>query len=97
MAGYRDDLGYGASGKSKRVTAVPLRSLKVTPTIPTALQAFFQEDRKPLAVQGFPSELTKMMGLRFVVLSRAECRGPPTGITTRAPVFDCLSLICVPS
>jgi hypothetical protein len=38
-----------------------------------------------------------MMVLHFLVASSATLRGKPTGIATRAPVFDCLSLIFSPS
>ena len=35
--------------------------------------------------------------LTFVALSKAIFNGVPTGIETRAPVFDCLSRIRMPS
>ncbi len=38
-----------------------------------------------------------MTGLRFVVASNAALSGDPTGTITRAPVFDCLSVIRLPS
>ena len=47
---------------ASRVTAVPRRSWNVTPTTPAATQALRQEDRNPSAVQGLPSELTRISG-----------------------------------
>jgi hypothetical protein len=74
------------------VTAVPLRSLNVTPTMPAVLHAFRHELRKPSAVHGIPFLFTSMMVLHFVVLSSVAFKGEPTGIATREPVFDCLNL-----
>jgi hypothetical protein len=82
---------------ASRVTAVPRRSLNVTPNIPARLHAFRHEVRKPSGVQGFPSVVVRIMVLRFTAASRVLLSGAPTGMTTRTLPFDCLSLMCVPS
>lgn len=53
-----------APTSESRVTAVPRRSLKVTPVTPTDVQAFRQDDRKPSADQVFPSELRRIAAPR---------------------------------
>src|SRR4029453_9775135 len=77
---------------ASRVTAVPRRSWKVTPTTPAAAHALRHDDRNPSAVHGLPSELTRISGPFFdlAAASRADLSGAPTGITTRTPPFDCL-------
>ena len=76
---------------ASRVTAVPRRSLNVTPNIPARLHAFRHEVRKPSGVQGFPSVVVGIMVLRFTAASRVLLSGAPTGMTTRTLPFDCLS------
>src|SRR5262249_8896090 len=83
--------------RARRVTAVPRRSLNVTPPMPAFLQAFRHDERKPSGVQGLSSLLTKMSMLRFGVASSAAFSGLPTGIDTRAPVLDWRSVILLPS
>ena len=56
---------------ASRVTAVPRRSLNVTPTTPTDLHALPHEARKPSDVHGLPSLLVRMIVLRFGVASSA--------------------------
>src|SRR5215469_3770371 len=75
---------------ASRVTAVPRRSWNVTPTMAADAQALRHDDRKPSSVHDFLSVLVKMTVLLFVFAasSRAIFNGAPTGITTRAPVFD---------
>lgn len=85
------------SARARRVTAVPRRSLNVTPTMRARLHALRHEARKPSGVQGFPSAVVRMIVLRFEAASSTALSGAPTGITTRAPVFDCLIRMCVPS
>src|SRR5215470_16102601 len=85
------------SASARRVTAVPRRSLNVTPTIPAFEHALRQDDRKPSGVQGFPSAVVRIIVLRFAQESSAALSGAPTGITTRQPVLDCLSRIWAPS
>jgi len=51
-----------APARASRVTTVPHKSLKVTPAIPATLHAFRQLERKPSAVHGLPSELTRIIG-----------------------------------
>jgi len=60
----------------------------MTPTTPAAAQAMRHEARKPSEVQGLPSLLARMMVERFVAVSNTAFSGAPTGIMTRAPVFD---------
>jgi hypothetical protein len=70
---------------ARRVTAVPRKSWKVSPTIPAAAHALRQDDLKPSAVQGVPRELSRMTGLLlcFAAASSAVFSGAPTGIVTR--------------
>src|SRR5262245_48293316 len=82
---------------ARRVAAVPRRSLKVIPVMPAALQAMRQLARNPPDVHGLPALLVRMIVLRFAAASSAALSGAPTGITTRAPVFDCRSRMCVSS
>ena len=69
------------------VTAMPRRSLKVTPTMPAFLQAFLHEERKPSSVHGLLSVLSKITGLLFGVASSTALSGAPTLIETRAPFW----------
>ena len=85
------------SAIASRVTAVPRKSWNVTPTIPTALHALPHDARNPSDVHGLPSLLVKMMVEHFGVASSAALSGAPTLITTRAPVLDWRSRMCVPS
>lgn len=73
---------------ARRVTAVPRRSCNVSPTMPAAAPALRQLDQNPSAVQGFRAVLVKITVLRFGVTSSMVLSGVPTGMTTRAPVFD---------
>src|SRR5215469_4164918 len=82
---------------ANRVTALPRKSRKVTPTMPAAAWATRQEARKPPPVQGLLVVLTKMRGLAFGVASSAAFNGAPTLNRTGTPVLDCRSLIWVPS
>ena len=84
---------------AKRVTAVPRRSLNVTPTTPALRHPFRHEARKPSDVHGFRSVDVRIIGPRFVfvISSSAVFKGAPTGMDTRAPVFDWRNRICVPS
>jgi hypothetical protein len=82
---------------ASRVTAVPLRSFYVTPTTPDLAQALRHDTRNPSGLQGWPSRLTSIIGLPRAVQSSMALSGTPTGITTRAPVLDCLSLMGLPS
>lgn len=50
---------------------------------PAALHALPQDARKPFDVQGLPSLLVRMIGLRLGVASSAALRRAPTGISTR--------------
>src|SRR5258708_24581317 len=93
---------YVQPTRANRVTAVPRRSLNVTPTTPAFLYALPQEDRKPSGVHGVPSMVVRMMVLRlfFPAAPSASFRGAPTGIVTytnrRAPLrtlFDWRSRI----
>ena len=83
--------------RARRVTAVPRRSLKVTPAMPARLHALRHEVRKPSGIYGLPSLVVRIIVEHFTIASRAALSGVPTGITTRAPVFPCRSLMCVPS
>jgi hypothetical protein len=77
------NLSFGASNAS-RVTAVPRRSLNVTPTTPAFAHALRQEARKPSDVRGVPSMVIRMTVLRlsFAAASSASLSGAPTGIVT---------------
>src|SRR5262245_9389953 len=88
-----------APAKARRVTEVPRKSWNVRPSTPALAQALRQEDRKPCSVHALPVEFVRMTVLlfRFPASSRASLRGPPTGMETRAPVFDCLRRIQEPS
>jgi hypothetical protein len=85
--------------KARRVNAAPRKSWNVRPSTPALAQSLRQEDRKPCSVHALPVEFVRMtvLLLRFAASSRANLRGPPTGIATRAPVFDCLRRIQEPS
>ena len=85
------------STRARRVTAVPRRSWKVTPETPARLHAFRHDDEKPSAVQGCPSELSKMIGERRGVALSIALSGAPTGMVTKVPVLDCRNQMCVPS
>ncbi len=50
---------------ASRVTAVPRKSLKVTPSMCALADAFPHDARKPFWVHGLPSELSKIVGLRL--------------------------------
>lgn len=76
---------------ARRVTAVPRRSLKVTPTMPAAAHAFRQEDRNPSGVHGSPSLFNRIGPALPRLASSAAFSGAPRGICTLAPVFDCWS------
>jgi len=78
------------------VTAVPRKSLNVTPLTPALVQALRQDARNPADVQGLPSAVVKMIVLRLSVASKAALRGAPTGMTTLLPVFDCRNLTSDP-
>jgi len=82
---------------ASRVTAVPRKSLNVTPTMPAFVRAIDQDARNPCEVPGLPALLVRMIGERFAAASSADLSGAPTGMTTRAPVFDCRNRMCVPS
>jgi hypothetical protein len=79
--------------RASRVTAVPRRSLNVTPAMPTFAHALRHDARKPSGVHGRLSVELRMIGPCFVAASSAALSGAPTGMTTRAPVFDCRSRI----
>jgi hypothetical protein len=51
-----------APASASRVTAVPRKSLKVTPTMPALALALANEARKPSGVQGLPSEVRRIRG-----------------------------------
>jgi hypothetical protein len=82
---------------ASRVTAVPRKSLNVTPTIPAFVRAIDHDARNPCEVHGLPALLVRMIGERFGAASSAALRGAPTGMTTRAPVLDCRSRMWLPS
>src|SRR5215475_1164168 len=69
---------------ASRVTAVPRRSLNVTPTTRAFAHALRQEARNPSDVHGVPSMVVRMMVLRlsFAAASSASLSGAPTGIVT---------------
>ena len=92
VPGDGGDLGFGAPTSASRVTAVPRKSLNVTPTTPTALHALPHDARKPSEVHGLLSLLVRIIVLRFGEASSAALSGAPTFITTRAPLLPCLSL-----
>jgi hypothetical protein len=71
------DLSFGAATSASRVTAVPRRSLKVTPNTPAFAHALPQEARKPSEVHGVPSMEVRMTMLRlfFAATSSASLRG----------------------
>ena len=75
---------------ASRVTAVPRKSLNVTPTMCALSHALPHEARKPSGVHGRPSEVNSIVGLRLVLAaaSSAALSGAPTGICTRVPVLD---------
>jgi hypothetical protein len=56
---------------------------------PALAHALPHELRNPSGVQGFRSVLVRMTVLTLGARSSAAFNGAPTGITTRAPVFDC--------
>jgi len=60
---------------ASRVTAVPRRSLKVTPETLAFVQAFRHELLKPSAVQGLLSVLSSITGLSFGVRSSIAFNG----------------------
>jgi hypothetical protein len=74
---------------ANRVTAVPRRSLKVTPTTPALRQPWRHDVRKPSDVHGFLSVDVRIIGpcFVFVISSRAAFKGAPTGMDARAPVL----------
>jgi hypothetical protein len=84
------------SASARRVTAVPRKSLNVTPLMPALAQALRHDARKPAAVHGVLSVVVKIIGLRFSAASKAALSGAPMGMTTRLPVLDCRSLISFP-
>jgi hypothetical protein len=85
------------STSASRVTAVPRRSLNVTPLMPAAICALRHYARKPSDVHGLPSMVVRMIVDRFGVAPSIALSGAPTLKLTRAPVFDCRSRIRLPS
>ena len=61
--------------------------------MPDCLQMVLQLDRKPLSVHGLPALFVRMIGERLGAVSSAALIGDATGMTTRAPVFDCRNLM----
>src|SRR5438270_12565371 len=83
--------------RASLVTAVPRRSLNVSPEMPALMHALPQLARMPSGVHGRPSLVSRMIGLFLGVASSMAFSGPPARISTRAPVFDWRKRICVPS
>src|SRR5262249_48999943 len=71
---------------ASRVTAVPRRSLNVTPAIAAFLHALPHDARNPSGIHGRASVEVKMIGPCFLVASSATLSGAPTGMITRAPL-----------
>ena len=82
---------------ASRVTAVPRRSLKVTPVTPAAACALRHDARNPSDVHGLPSIVVRMIVERLGVASSMALSGAPTLMLTRAPVFDCFNRMRWPS
>jgi hypothetical protein len=106
MASDARDLGLGTADQRECVTAVPRRSLNVTPTTPAFSRALPHEARNPSGVHGRLSVEARINGptLCLAASSIATFSGAPTGITTVVPfgrrlviVLRGRSRICVPS
>ena len=57
---------------ASRVTAVPRKSLNVTPTTPADLHALRQDARKPSGDHGLPSLFVRMIVLCFGAASSSD-------------------------
>ena len=79
---------------ASRVTAVPRKSLNVTPTMPAAACVIRQEARKPLTVHGLPLELAQSVIASWAgAAARMAVSGAGQGQNTGSPVLDRLVAI----
>lgn len=84
VAGDGGDLRLSAHPTiASRVTAVPRRSWKVTPTIPALRIAMPHAAWKLCDAHGRRRLLVRISGPCFLAASSADFSGAPTGITTR--------------
>ena len=97
MPGDGRDFGFCTSGESQPGNGGPAKIIESHPDNSSLRARLCQDARKPSLVHGRLSLEVRMIGPRLIAESKAAFKGVPTGMETRAPVFDCLNRIRVPS